>query len=133
MPTLPWITPNPPPRTGAGTGAHVYVYFSRFETRTLWGAVRFLVRTRGVWRQVSRAPGAYGATLRARPLRRTFLTLSAWESPQALAAFARSGAHGPAARGLAAQMRETKSVAWTASADSLPVDWDEALRRLDLG
>ncbi|MCZ9342269.1 DUF3291 domain-containing protein, partial [Streptomyces sp. TRM76130] len=92
MPTLPWITPNPPPRTGAG----VHVYVSRFETRTLWGAVRFLVRTPGVWRQVGRAPGAYGAALRARPLRRTFWTLSAWESPQALAAFARSGAHGPA-------------------------------------
>ncbi|MBT2409584.1 DUF3291 domain-containing protein [Streptomyces sp. ISL-12] len=127
MPTLPWITPNPPPRAAAD----VHVFASRFETRTLWGALRFLVRTPGVWRQVSRAPGAYGATLKARPFRRTYWTLSAWESPQALKAFARSGAHGPTADGLAAQMRDAKFVTWTTSVDSLPVDWDEALKRLE--
>ena len=39
MPTLPWTVPNPAP---PGTEAHVFA--SRFETRTLWGALRFLAR-----------------------------------------------------------------------------------------
>jgi hypothetical protein len=126
VPTLPWTAPNTPPRA-----TDVHVFASRFETRTLWGALRFLLRTPGVWRRVGRAPGAYGASLRARPLRRTFWTLSAWESPRALRDFARSDGHGPAAGGLAPQMKDAKFVAWTAGGDSLPVDWEEALRRLE--
>ena len=125
MPTLPWTVPNPPPRA-----SEVHVFASRFETRTLWGALRFLVGTPAVWRQVRRAPGAYGATLKAKPLRRTFWTLSAWESPAALHAFVGSGAHGPTARGLAPQMRDAKFTTWQARSDDLPLDWSEAFRRL---
>ena len=125
MPTLPWTVPNTPP-----PGTQVHVFASRFETRTLWGALRFLVRTPGVWQQVSRAPGAYGASLRAQPLRRTFWTLSAWESPDALRAFARSGSHAPASRGLSPQMRDAQFTSWQASSDELPVSWAEARRRL---
>lgn len=125
MPTLPWTVPNTPP-----SDTELHVFASRFETRTLWGALRFLARTPGVWRQVSGAPGAYGATLKAQPLRRTFWTLSAWESPEALKAFARSGAHAPTADGLAGQMRGAKSATWTASSGDLPIDWAEAFRRL---
>ncbi|MFE9023256.1 DUF3291 domain-containing protein [Streptomyces sp. NPDC007808] len=125
MPTLPWTVANPaPPAT------EVYVFASRFETRTLWGALLFFARTPGVWRQVSRAPGAYGASLKAEPFKRTFWTLSAWESPAALKEFARSGAHAPAAQGLSAQMRDAKFATWQASSDDLPVDWPQVFRRL---
>ncbi|MCT7356744.1 DUF3291 domain-containing protein [Streptomyces sp. 15-116A] len=126
MPTLPWTVPNTPP-----SDTEVHVFASRFETRTLWGALKFLVRTPGVWRQVSRAPGAYGASLKAEPWKRTFWTLSAWESPKALAAFARGGTHGPTSRGLARQMRDAKFVTWIAKSGDLPVPWREAQRRLD--
>ncbi|MXM62329.1 DUF3291 domain-containing protein [Streptomyces sp. HUCO-GS316] len=125
MPTLPWTVPNTPPR-----GTDVHVFASRFETRTLWGALRFLARTPGVWRQVTGAPGAYGVSLKAQPLRRTFWTLSAWESPEALKAFARTGTHAPTSQGLAPQMRDAKFITWTTTSDSLPVDWSEAIRRL---
>jgi hypothetical protein len=125
MPTLPWTEPNTPPN-----GAEVHVFASRFETRTLWGALKFLARTPGVWRQVSRAPGAYGATLKAQPLRRTFWTLSAWESPAALKTFARAGSHAPASRGLAAEMKDVKFATWAVTAEELPLDWAEASRRL---
>ncbi|MFD9098286.1 DUF3291 domain-containing protein [Streptomyces collinus] len=125
MPTLPWTVPNtPPPDTD------VHVFASRFETRTRWGALRFFLRTPRVWRQVSHAPGAHGAALKAQPLRRTFWTLSAWESADALRAFARSGAHAPASQGLARQMRDAKYATWRASSDDLPVSWQEAFRRL---
>ncbi|MFJ5776622.1 DUF3291 domain-containing protein [Streptomyces sp. NPDC093094] len=125
MPTLPWTVPNTPPQ-----GADVHVFASRFETRSLWGALRFLARTPGVWRQVSRAPGAYGATLKAEPLKRTFWTLSAWESPAALKNFARSGTHAPTSRGLAAEMKDVKFATWAVTGDDLPLDWAEAARRL---
>lgn len=108
----------------------MHVFASRFETRTLWGALRFFLRTPGVWRQVSRAPGAYGASLKAQPLRRTFWTVSAWESPKALGAFARTGPHAPTARGLLPQMRDAKFADWTAKSEDLPVDWTEVRRRL---
>jgi hypothetical protein len=68
--------------------------------------------------------------MKAALLRRTFWTLSAWESPAALKAFARSGTHAPTAQGLASLMRDTKFVTWTVAADDLPLDWSEALRRL---
>ncbi|MCH0563268.1 MULTISPECIES: DUF3291 domain-containing protein [unclassified Streptomyces] len=125
MPTLPWTVPNTPPRD-----AVVHVFASRFETRTVLGALRFLTRTAGVWRQVGRAPGAYGASLRAQPLKRTFWTLSAWESAEALKAFARSGTHAPTSQGLAGEMKDVRFASWTTPADRLPLPWEEAVRRL---
>jgi len=126
MPTLPWTVPNTPP-----PGAVVHVFASRFETRTLRGALLFFLRTPKVWRQVSRAPGAYGAALRAQLLRRTFWTVSAWESPKALGEFARGGPHAPVARGLRAQMLDSKFVTWSTTSGELPVGWTEVARRLD--
>ncbi|NJP49249.1 DUF3291 domain-containing protein [Streptomyces sp. SBST2-5] len=126
MPTLPWTVPNTPP---AGTEVHVFA--SRFETKTLWGALKFFFRTPRVWRQVSRAPGAYGATLKAEVFKRTFWTLSAWESGKALGEFARSAPHAGTSRGLAGQMRDAKFVSWTAKSSELPMDWAEAQRRLN--
>ena len=125
MPTLPWTVPNTPP-----PGTEVYVFASRFETRTLWGALRFLAGTPAVWRQVRRSPGVHGATLKAKPLKRTFWTLSAWESKAALQDFVRAGAHGPTARGLAPQMRDASFTTWQASSDDLPLSWPEAMHRL---
>lgn len=125
MPTLPWTVPNTPPRD-----TEVHVFASRFETRTLWGALRFLAGTPAVWRQVRRSPGAYGATLRAKPLRRTFWTLSVWESKDALHAFVRAEAHGSASRGLAPQMRDASFTTWQANSEDLPIAWSEAMRRL---
>ncbi|MFF8907153.1 DUF3291 domain-containing protein [Streptomyces olivaceoviridis] len=125
MPTLPWTVPDSPP-----AGAEAHVFASRFETRTLWGALRFLVRTPAVRRQAGRAPGAYRATLRAQPLRRTFWTLSAWEPAAALKEFARSGAHRPTSRALAEQMPDVRFATWRACAGESPVSWEDATRRL---
>ncbi|MYX95223.1 DUF3291 domain-containing protein [Streptomyces sp. SID486] len=122
MPTLPWTAPRTPP-----PGTEVHVFASRFETRTLWGGLRFLVRTPAVWRQAGRAPGAYGSSRQAQPLRRT---LSAWESADALKEVARSGAHRPTSRALAAQLRSAPFAGWQTSGDDLPVSWEEAVRRL---
>ncbi|MET9758572.1 DUF3291 domain-containing protein [Streptomyces sp. NPDC006372] len=125
MPTLPWTVPDNPPRD-----TEVHVFATRFETRTLWGALKFLVGTPAVWRQVRNSPGAYGVTLKAKPLRRMFWTLSAWESKAALDDFVRAGAHKSAARGVASQMRDKASTTWQVRSDDLPLSWSEAFRRL---
>ncbi|MFE0581128.1 DUF3291 domain-containing protein [Streptomyces sp. NPDC058874] len=125
MPDIPWSTPTP-----AAPGAEVHVMASRFETTTLLGAVRFLLKSPGIIRQMRRAPGAHGAALRARVLRRTFLTLSAWEDRDALYRFARSEPHRSSARAASAYMRESVFTHWTVPATELPLGWPEAERSL---
>ncbi|GAA2575852.1 hypothetical protein GCM10010424_20620 [Streptomyces lienomycini] len=77
-------------------------------------------------RRVRRLPE--GGALQAD--QRTFWTLSARESPEALKGFARAGAHAPTPRGLSAQTRESKFASWSAAGDALPVSWAEVRRRL---
>ncbi|MFG2994113.1 DUF3291 domain-containing protein [Streptomyces sp. NPDC048257] len=125
MPDIPWSTP-----TQAAPDAEVYVMASRFETATLAGAVRFLLKAPGIIGQIRRAPGAHGSALRARVLSRTFLTLSAWEDRDALYRFARSEPHRSSSRAASAYMKESAFTFWTVRAHELPLTWDEAERRL---
>ncbi|WP_030710285.1 DUF3291 domain-containing protein [Streptomyces sp. NRRL F-2580] len=125
MPDIPWSTP-----TQAAPDAEVYVMASRFETATLAGAVRFFLKAPGIVLQIRKAPGAHGVALRARVLRRTFLTLSAWEDRDALYRFAGSEPHRSSSRAAAAFMKESAFTFWTVRADELPIGWQEAERRL---
>ncbi|MEU9088502.1 DUF3291 domain-containing protein [Streptomyces sp. NPDC048357] len=125
MPDIPWSTP-----TQAAPGAEVYVMASRFETAGLVGAFKFFLKSPGIVLQIRKAPGAHGVALRARVLRRTFLTLSAWEDRDALYRFARSEPHRSSSRAAAASMKESAFTFWTVRADELPIGWEEAERRL---
>ncbi|MFE9930189.1 DUF3291 domain-containing protein [Streptomyces sp. NPDC005533] len=125
MPDIPWSTP-----TQAAPDAEVHVMASRFETATLAGAVRFFLKAPGIVRQIRGASGAHGVALRARVLRRTFLTLSAWEDRDALYRFAGSEPHRSSSRAAAAFMKESTFTFWTVRADQLPIGWEEAERRL---
>ncbi|APU41662.1 DUF3291 domain-containing protein [Streptomyces sp. NPDC056254] len=125
MPDIPWSTPTP-----AEPGAQAYVMASRFETATLLGAVRFFLKSPGIIRQIRKAPGAHGSALRARVLRRTFFTLSAWEDRDALHRFARAEPHRTSARAAGAYMKESVFTYWTVPAAELPITWAEAERRL---
>ncbi|GAA0304155.1 hypothetical protein GCM10010302_48440 [Streptomyces polychromogenes] len=125
MPDIPWSTPTAP-----APDAEVYVMASRFETDTLTGALRFFLKAPGIIAQIRKAPGAHGVALRARVLRRTFLTLSAWEDRDALYRFARSEPHRSSSRAAAAYMRESAFTFWTVPAGELPLTWAEAERRL---
>ncbi|WP_327254464.1 DUF3291 domain-containing protein [Streptomyces sp. NBC_01244] len=125
MPDIPWSTPTRP-----AAGAEVYVMASRFETASLTGALRFFLKSPGIILQMRRAPGAHGVALRARVLRRTFLTLSAWEDRNALYRFAGSEPHRSSSRSAAAHTKEAGFVFWTVPASELPIGWAEAERRL---
>ncbi|MFI5865565.1 DUF3291 domain-containing protein [Streptomyces sp. NPDC051546] len=68
--------------------------------------------------------------MRARGMRRTFLTLSAWEDRSALYRFAGSEPHRSSSRAAAAYTKEAGFVFWTVPASELPISWAEAERRL---
>ncbi|MFE7708746.1 DUF3291 domain-containing protein [Streptomyces sp. NPDC057486] len=125
MPTLPWVTPHPAPHHG-----QVVVMASRFEVRTLKDVPRFFLKSLSAWRQVRSAPGAFGASLIAQPTKRTFFTLSAWESRDALYAYARTEPHRGIMTGLRPTMRSSTFTFWEAPVEYLPVSWAEAKRRI---
>lgn len=127
MPTLPWVTPHP-----ARPGTQAFVMASRFEVRSLKDVPGFFLKSLSAWGQVRRAPGALGASLEARPLRRVFYTLSAWESRDALYAYAGAEPHRSIMTGLRKTMSRSTFTFWEVPADRLPIDWGDAKHRIEL-
>ncbi|MFE1314633.1 hypothetical protein [Streptomyces sp. NPDC058755] len=82
------------------------------------------------WRQVSGAPGAYGASLIAEPFKRTFWTLSAWQDKDALYTYARTEPHKSVMTGLRPTVKQSVFTFWEVPAADLPIDWSDAKRRL---
>ncbi|WP_133913134.1 DUF3291 domain-containing protein [Streptomyces sp. NBC_00582] len=125
MPTLRWTTVSTPaPDTEA------FVMASRLEVRSPRDVPRFFLKSLAAWRQVSGAPGAYGASLIAEPLKRTFWTLSAWEDKAALHAYAGAEPHKSIMNGLRPTMKGSVFTFWRVPASDLPLDWTDARRRL---
>ncbi|WKX72370.1 DUF3291 domain-containing protein [Streptomyces sp. XD-27] len=125
MPTLPWTAPNP-----ATPGTRALVMASRFEVRSPRDVPRFLLKSFSAWGQVRKAPGALGASLIAQPMKRTFYTLSAWESRDALYAYARAEPHRSIMTGLRSTCRSSTFDFWDVPVEELPLSWDDARRRL---
>ncbi|MFB4319100.1 DUF3291 domain-containing protein [Actinomadura sp. 21ATH] len=126
MPTVPWArlgTPDP--------GTEPVVMASRFEVRSLRHVPGFLADSMRLLLQARRAPGALGVSLKARPLRRTFWTLSAWTDRKSLYAYAGTAPHKPAMARRREAMSDSTFVFWTVPPDALPVSWKEAERRLN--
>ncbi|WP_434592159.1 DUF3291 domain-containing protein [Streptomyces sp. A5-4] len=125
MPTVPWVTPNPaPPHTRA------VVMASTFEVRSLKDVPRFFLKSFAAWRQLQSAPGVFGASLVARPTKRVFRTLSAWESRDAIHAYAQAEPHRGIMTGLRPTMLRSTFTFWEVPVEELPISWDEAERRL---
>ncbi|MGW4468153.1 hypothetical protein [Nonomuraea sp. NPDC004354] len=118
----PWI-----PGPAAAHDQPVQVMASRFELRSLWHVPGFLFQSMRILLQARRSPGAVGATLKAAPLRRTFWTLSAWTSDEALSTFARSQPHRSIIGAYRDRMAGSTFKFWTAER---PADWAEAHTRL---
>ena len=85
---LPWVG-----RRRATTGQPVLVFASRFDSRNPLSALVLTVYGIRIWLTAARSNGSLGASLWAKPLRGRYYTLSAWESEEALHAFARSKPH----------------------------------------
>jgi hypothetical protein len=127
MPTLPWTASNSPQQHD-GT---VTVMASRLELRRLRDVPSFLAGAMRIRRQMLGSPGALGVSLIARPLRRSFWTLSAWQDQAALGAAVGREPHRRIMTRFRPRMAGSSFVTWTAPASALPITWDEALRRLE--
>ena len=88
--------------------------------------VRDVQRIRG---QLARSPGLIGYSLRAKPLRKEYWTLSVWDSERALLAFVRGQPHSGVMSSLRNRMGPTKFVRWRVSGSAALPTWDEAIRR----
>lgn len=125
MPTLPWTTPET-----AAPDADALVMASRLEVRSLRQVPGFFLASMALLRQARRSPGAWGLSLRAEPLRRTFWTVSAWSGRDALNAYASAEPHKSTMRAKRKVMRESTFVFWNVPASDLPIAWDEVERRI---
>jgi hypothetical protein len=125
MPTIPWTVLDRQPTTD-----EVVVMASRLEVRSLRQVPGFFLASLSLWRQALRSPGAVGASLEADLLHRTFWTLSAWTSKEALDTYAGTDPHRRTIARKRAVMRESTFTFWTVPTTGLPIDWSEAQRRL---
>jgi hypothetical protein len=126
MPAVPWR------RCGAaGDGDVAVVMASRFRVRRYRDVPRFLVDSLRVHRQVLAAGRAVGVSLRARPLRRDFLTLSAWRDRGAVHRLVVEEPHATVMRRYAAATEESTFAFFEARVIELPLSWTEVGRRLD--
>jgi heme-degrading monooxygenase HmoA len=90
----------------------------------------FARRTAAIRRQLKRAPGAIGYTLRAKPLELCFWTLSVWRDAEAIRHFVGSAPHRNAMRDLRAAMPPLVSTRWIVAGSELPPSWDDSLAHL---
>jgi Domain of unknown function (DUF3291) len=92
--------------------------------------VRFVV---GTVQQMYGSRGAIGVTLRARPLARTFWTLSAWQDDQALREFVMKRPHLDAMKEMEPYMNPARFLRWRVTGNELPLRWADAVRRFKQG
>lgn len=126
MPTLPWTAPKPLPRS---LDSPATVMASRLELRRLRDVPSFLAAALRIRRQMLASPGVLGVSLIARPLRRTFWTLSAWQDQAFLRAATSRQPHVEIMTHFRPLMAASSFVTWTAA--DLPIAWEEARRRLE--
>jgi heme-degrading monooxygenase HmoA len=121
---LPWIGRR------RATQGQVLVFASRFDGRGVRSSWALFTGGMRIWRTALRSPGVLGASLWAKPIRGSYYTLSAWESEEALRAFARSAAHRRGVKVLrAAGAVDGVLISWWEDADTWRPRWKDALRR----
>ncbi|GAB3218376.1 DUF3291 domain-containing protein [Mycolicibacterium hippocampi] len=128
MPTLPWTTP-------AGAGPHrgapgTLAMASRFELERWRDVPGFFISALRIRDQMLQSPGVIGVSLVARPLRRTFFTLSAWRDRAALNAAVAGQPHAATMARYRTRMADSAFTFWEPADDS-PPDWRDAVARLD--
>ena len=99
IPDLPWTAD----RIGEAPGV---VVVTRLHLRRWRDVPAFLRDSLAIRRQTTRSPGARSLMLRARPLARTFTTVSWWDDEAAVRAFVRAEPHRGAMRRWHAQMED---------------------------
>lgn len=70
-----------------------FLMASRFDLKQHWRTPAFFLSALRVFQQARRSPGLLGVSLRAHPLSKSYLTLSAWTGEPALREFMRANPH----------------------------------------
>ena len=97
--------------------------------RSFWSLPVFFRGTAGVMKQLASTKGLIAYSLLARPIKKSFWTLSVWEGEAALQEFINHPPHVRLMTSLVSYMNETKFVRWTVKGSELPLLWNDALRR----
>lgn len=88
--------------------------------------------SRDVRRQLARTNGVIGFSLLARPVSKTYATLSVWTGQDALDRFATESPHREIMADLAPAMGPTEFVKWTITGAGGRPTWSDALGRLGI-
>jgi hypothetical protein len=126
MPALPWLRGAP-----VDPDLECVVMASRLPLAHHRHIPGFLRATTQIRRQLANATGLVGYALDAKLLSKTFWTLSAWQSREALEAFTHGNPHIARVNEIRPRMRQTTFVFWTCRAGELPISWAEARRRIE--
>lgn len=118
MPALPWVS-----RAPAEPAQECVVMASRLPLARYRHVPSFLSATAAIRRQLAGAEGLIGYALDANLLRKTFWTVSAWESREALDAFSRADPHLARIGPIRPHMLPTTFTFWTTRGGELPIAW----------
>src|SRR5262249_16544617 len=90
----------------------------------------FLRFMRRIQTQLGRSSGVMGHSMRAKFLSRQFWTLSAWDSSEAFMDFVSRPPHSESMKAMAPFMGKTKFAQWKVPGSAIPLQWDDAIRRM---
>lgn len=111
-------------------GQSYLVMASHLPLNRISATGRFFRAVFAIRKQLRTSDGLIGYTLRARPLRREYWTLSVWTDQQALRGFMRTSPHVQLMSSLKPIMGTTKFVQWEISASDGRPNWESALEHL---
>jgi hypothetical protein len=125
MPAFPWTTFSP-----ADPARDYVAMASRLPLARYRDIPAFLRATMAIRGQLAQASGLVGYSLDAHLAQKTFWTVSAWDSQDALDAFSRADPHRSRVGVIRPRMRPTTFTFWTVRGADLPISWTEARRRI---
>ena len=126
MPTLPWKNLRP-----AEPGREYLLVANRTAVDRYRVIPKFLLQSMRVRRQILRTPGVVGFSMRAQLLRKTFLTVSAWEDTEARNRFLTAAPHTAIAAHFLPSLRDPVRFERPAIGTQLPPRWRDVIHSLD--
>jgi hypothetical protein len=107
------------------------VMASRFKLREWRDVPPFFLAALKIRQQMLRSPGIIGVSLIAKPIAKTFYTLSAWEDRSSLNAAVSRQPHLTTMERFRSRTEGSLFAFWSAAVRDPHPGWDEALQRLD--
>lgn len=125
MVEMPWVT------VGAVEPDREYLAMITYIPRkSFWYTIPFLRAALKIQRQLRGSEGIVGFSMRMRLVRKDAWTLSVWSDEVALARFVGRAPHSTLMRELRPHLGDFKRANWKISGSAVPIEWDDALRRL---